>query len=190
MTTPDFILDLRKHIGHQRLWLTGTTAYVVDNEGRILLGQRADTKKWSLVMGIVEPGEQPADTVVREVKEETWVDCIPTDLVSVESDDHPIVYTNGDQVLYMDHLFFCKVQREGNSEPFVNDEESLKVGWFKTNELPDDLSEVSKKRMRLVQQYLSRTVLGDSRTLFTCTLAKPESKFNLKQWWKNLIHSN
>ena len=64
------------------------------------------------------------------------------------------------------------------------------MGWFKTNELPDDLSEVSKKRMRLVQQYLSRTVLGDSRTLFTCTLAKPESKFNLKQWWKNLIHSN
>ena len=41
MPTPDFVLDLRRAIGHAPLWLMGTTAVVV-REDSVLLGRRTD----------------------------------------------------------------------------------------------------------------------------------------------------
>ena len=69
MPTPEFVLELRKKIGHDLLWLNGVTGCVLDDRGRLLLGRRSDTGEWAMVYGINEPGEQPADTVVREIKE-------------------------------------------------------------------------------------------------------------------------
>ena len=71
MPTPDFILRLREKIGHDLLWLPGVTAVVLDDRNRVLLGRRADNGRWTLITGILEPGEQPAVGVVREVLEET-----------------------------------------------------------------------------------------------------------------------
>ena len=62
----------------------GVSGYVEDEQGRVLLGRRSDTGEWAMVYGINEPGEEPADTVAREVKEETGVDVVITDLVSVK----------------------------------------------------------------------------------------------------------
>ena len=66
MATPDFIRTLRASAGHQLLWLPGVTALVFDDEGRVLLNRRADTRKWSVLGGIPDPGEQPAACAVRE----------------------------------------------------------------------------------------------------------------------------
>jgi 8-oxo-dGTP pyrophosphatase MutT (NUDIX family) len=73
MPTPDFIRDIRATAGHQLLWLPGVSAVVFDDEGRVLLGQRADNHRWALISGIPDPGEQPAVAIVREVQEETGV---------------------------------------------------------------------------------------------------------------------
>ena len=67
MPTPEFILELRKKVGHDLLWLMGVSGYVEDEQGRVLLGRRSDTGEWAMVYGINEPGEEPADTVAREV---------------------------------------------------------------------------------------------------------------------------
>ena len=107
MPTPEFILELRKKVGHDLLWLMGVSGYVEDEQGRVLLGRRSDTGEWAMVYGINEPGEEPADTVAREVKEETGVDVIVTDLVSVKSSRRVLTYANGDNTMYMDHLFVC-----------------------------------------------------------------------------------
>lgn len=54
MPTPDFILELRERIGHMPLWLIGVTGYVRRDDGLVLLEQRTDNGKWTLVTGINE----------------------------------------------------------------------------------------------------------------------------------------
>ncbi|MGO1582440.1 MAG: NUDIX domain-containing protein, partial [Actinomycetaceae bacterium] len=72
MGTPDFIVELRRHVGHSLLWLTGATAVVVRGaDPEVLLVRRADDGRWTPVTGIVDPGEEVADAAVREVLEET-----------------------------------------------------------------------------------------------------------------------
>ncbi|MFI0926476.1 NUDIX hydrolase [Streptomyces sp. NPDC021012] len=134
MGTPDFIRELRETAGHQLLFLPGVSAVVLDDRGRVLLGKRADNGLWAIVGGIVDPGEQPADAVVREVHEETAVRCVPERIVLVETLRKPVVYPNGDICQYMDVTFRC---RTVGGEARVNDDESTEVGWFEVDELPE-----------------------------------------------------
>ncbi|MFT8703868.1 NUDIX domain-containing protein [Bifidobacterium aquikefiricola] len=170
MATPEFILKLRKKIGHDPLWLIGITAYVQSQDGRILLGRRSDTGEWALVYGINEPGEEPADTVVREVKEETGIDAVPTELASIKSSSRMLTYANGDQAQYMDLLFICTLKDGGNAEPYVGDEESLQIGWFSPNELPQPLAKTTVERLVYVQKFKNRSQVGNNAALFTHNL--------------------
>jgi 8-oxo-dGTP pyrophosphatase MutT (NUDIX family) len=143
MATPDFIRTLRASAGHQLLWLPGVTALVFDDEGRVLLNRRSDNGKWSLIGGIPDPGEQPAACAVREVYEETAVRCVAERIVLVQASD-PVRYDNGDVCQYMDTTFHC---RAVGGEARVNDDESLDVGWFSLDALPD-LSEFALFRIK------------------------------------------
>ncbi|ARE60273.1 NUDIX hydrolase [Bifidobacterium animalis] len=167
MSTPDFILELRKHIGHMPLWLIGITAYVTDGDGRVLLGRRLDTGEWALVYGINEPAEDPADTVAREVREETGVDVIPTDLVSVKASTRMVTYANGDQTQYLDLTYLCRLDPSGNTEPFVGDDENLGVGFFPLDQLPAPLAQSTVERMAYVREYLLNRAHGDAHAQFT-----------------------
>ncbi|MGW4428701.1 NUDIX hydrolase [Streptomyces tendae] len=143
MATPDFIRDLRASAGHQLLWLPGVTAVVFDDEGRVLLGRRSDNGRWALIGGIPEPGEQPAACAVREVEEETAVHCVVERLVLVQA-LNPVTYDNGDVCQFMDMTFRC---RAVGGEARVNDDESLEVGWFAVDALPD-IKEFGQNRVK------------------------------------------
>ena len=58
-------------------------AAVIDDDGRILLVQRADNQKWAMPGGAMDVGETPAEGVVREAFEETGVRCEVVALVGV-----------------------------------------------------------------------------------------------------------
>ncbi|MET9311364.1 NUDIX domain-containing protein [Kribbella sp. NPDC003505] len=133
MPTPKFILELRQKIGNDLLWLTGISGVVLNDRDEVLLVRRADNGRWSLVAGILEPGEQPAVGLVREIQEETAVEAVAERLVSVESLP-PSSYPNGDQVQFLDLCFRCRAVA---GEPRVNDDESLDVRWWPLNDLPD-----------------------------------------------------
>ncbi|MCK7624806.1 NUDIX domain-containing protein [Streptomyces sp. RS10V-4] len=143
MATPEFIRDLRTAIGTRLLWLPGVSAVVLDDAGRVLLGRRADSGRWSVIGGIPEPGEQPAETAVREVYEETAVQVVPECVVLVEAVE-PVRYPNGDRCQFMDVTLRC---RAVGGEARVNDEESLEVGWFSVDALPE-LDDFALTRVR------------------------------------------
>lgn len=132
MTTPKFILQLREKIGHDLLWLPGITAVVLDDNEQVLLVRRADNGRWSLPAGILEPGEEPAVAILREIHEETGIVAGVERLVSIEAIP-PSAYPNGDQVQYLDLCFRC---HPISGTPHVNDDESLEVGWFPLADLP------------------------------------------------------
>ncbi|MFG2466863.1 NUDIX domain-containing protein [Streptomyces canus] len=156
MATPDFIRTLRRSIGHDLLWLPGVSAVVLDDDGRVLLHRRSDTGKWSLIGGIPEPGEQPAACAVREVEEETGVHCVVEQVIVVQA-LKPVTYVNGDICQYMDISFRC---RAVGGEARVNDDESLEVGWFAVDALPE-LNEFGLQRIK--------QALTDAPTWFDAT---------------------
>ncbi|MFF8929798.1 NUDIX domain-containing protein [Streptomyces longwoodensis] len=143
MATPDFIRTLRASAGRQLLWLPGVTALVFDDDGRVLLNRRTDTRKWSVIGGIPEPGEQPAACAVREVLEETAVHCVVERVVLVQALT-PVTYENGDVCQFMDITLRC---RAVGGEARVNDDESLEVGWFAVDALPE-LNEFGLTRIK------------------------------------------
>ena len=146
MTTPDFVLELREHIGHAPLWLTGVTAVVLRGD-EVLLVRRADTLEWSPVTGIIDPGEEPADAAVREVREEADVVVKAVRLVWAHVLE-PITYDNGDAAQYLDLVFACNWL---NGDPAPADGENLEAAWWPLAELPP-LSESYERRIRLAAE--------------------------------------
>lgn len=132
MPVPEFLAKLREHVGHDLLPLVGVTAVVLDGDGRVLLHQRSDDGRWATPGGILEPGEQPAQAVVREVREETGVEIEVERLATVVSQE-PYTYPNGDQVQFLDLAFRC---RPVGGRIRIDDDESLDVAWFAPDELP------------------------------------------------------
>ncbi|WP_228001396.1 NUDIX hydrolase [Nocardia australiensis] len=133
MATPDFIRTVRADAGRQLLWLPGVSAVVFDDDGKVLLGRRADSGKWAIIAGMPEPGEQPAACAVREVYEETAVHCVAERIALVRALT-PHTYPNGDICQFMDITIRC---RAVGGEARVNDDESLEVAWFGISALPD-----------------------------------------------------
>jgi ADP-ribose pyrophosphatase YjhB (NUDIX family) len=131
MPIPEFIVELRRHVGHAPLWLLGVTAIVI-RDGQVLLVKRSDNHAWTPVTGIVEPGEDPADCAVREVFEEAGVHATARRLAWVHV-TRPIVHANGDHAQYLDHVF--RMDWTGG-EPFAADDESLEARWFRLSEMP------------------------------------------------------
>ena len=99
---------------------------------QILLVQRADSGAWTPVCGIVEPGERPDHTIVRESLEEAQVHVVVDRYLAVDVDD-PLTYPNGDQCQFLNHVFSC-CWVDGQAR--VGDDESSHVRWFDIDELP------------------------------------------------------
>jgi ADP-ribose pyrophosphatase YjhB (NUDIX family) len=73
------------------------TAIVANEQGAILLVHRTDNDLWALPGGAMDVGEYMADTVVREVKEETGIDVEVTGVVGIYTNpNHVMAYDDGE----------------------------------------------------------------------------------------------
>jgi len=147
MPIPEFVAALRSRIGTDLLWMPGVSGVVRDDDGRLLLGQRADSGQWAVISGILEPGEDPAVGLAREVLEETGVEVVVDALVAVTVTE-PVEYPNGDRSQYLDLAFLCRpVSAAAAAAAHVADDESLAVAWFSPDDLPDDVAASSRERI-------------------------------------------
>lgn len=156
MPVPEFVLRLRRHVGPELLWLPGATAVILDEADRVLLVRRTDNDRWALVSGIVEPGEEPARALAREVTEEVGLAVEVVALAYVDVTP-PVTYPNGDRAQYLDHTFLCRVI-SGNA--VVSDEEATDLGWFRLDALPEPMTATSRDRLAHALAYRADPASG------------------------------
>lgn len=137
MPVPEYIRRMRAKVGQDLIMVVGAAAVICDADGQILLQERADYRVWGIPGGIMEPGEDPAAAVIREVREETGLHVIPERIVGVYGgQDHLITYPNGDQVAVTSITFLCRVIG-GTLQ--VDRDESLALRWFPADNLPENI---------------------------------------------------
>jgi 8-oxo-dGTP pyrophosphatase MutT (NUDIX family) len=153
------VARLRSAIGHEPLWLPAVAMVVTNERDQVLLGLRSDLKVWALIAGILDPQEEPLRGALRELSEEAGIEAEPVAIVEVESSD-AVTYPNGDVSAYLSVLFWL---RHTGGVAHVADDESLDMGWFDLDDLPEPLAVSTRKRLAAFARFRRR---GDSRTLF------------------------
>lgn len=134
MPISDYLKQLRAHVGHALILMPATAAIVFDDVGRVLLQRRSDNGFWGLPGGTIDPNENAAESVVREVYEETGLKVTPERLVA--NIRHRNTYPNGDEIEVHVATFHCRKLR-GELEAL--DGESLELRYFAIEELPDSV---------------------------------------------------
>jgi ADP-ribose pyrophosphatase YjhB (NUDIX family) len=105
-------------------------AVVGNDAGQILLVQRADSGIWLYPTGWADIGYSPAEIAVKEVAEETGIDCEPVRLLSV-MDGQRLGFTRFGMYML---LFYC---RATGGDLRAHPLECADVGWFGEDELPE-----------------------------------------------------
>jgi len=104
---------------------------IVGNEsGEILLVQRGDSGLWLYPTGWADVGYSPAEVVVKEVHEETGIECEPVQLLAVIDGQRAGFSRFGMYLL----LFHCRATG-GSLVPHPL--ETQAVGWFGRDALPE-----------------------------------------------------
>ena len=71
---PNYIMDLRRLVGHRPLLMPAASVILEDGDGRVLLQLRADNGLWCYHGGAVELDEVVEDAARRELREETGLE--------------------------------------------------------------------------------------------------------------------
>jgi 8-oxo-dGTP pyrophosphatase MutT (NUDIX family) len=133
----DYVLQLRKHIGHSPLLLVGATILVVNESNQLLLLKRSDNGCWGTPGGSLEPGEMVESAAKRETLEETNLTVGEMTLFGVFSGPELFYkYPNGDEVF---NVIVAYLSHDWIGDVTLNDEHT-EWRWFAANEIPDDLS--------------------------------------------------
>ena len=143
----DYIMDLRKIVGHRPLLQVGASVIVEDEDNRILLQLRRDNHCWGYPGGSVELDEEVENAARRELFEETGLIAHDLELFGVFSGkDLHYIYPNGDEVSNIDIVFLCK-HYSGTLTPQKDEVDDLQ--FFSIETIPDNISPPVKKQIQL-----------------------------------------
>ena len=139
----DYIMGLRKLVGHRPLLQVGASVIVENEKGEVLLQKRADNHCWGYAGGSVELDEPVELAAARELFEETGLTALELELFGVFSGkDLHYVYPNGDEVSNVDIVYLCK-RYEGTLSCQADEVEELR--FFPADSLPENLSPPIRK---------------------------------------------
>ena len=147
--TVNYVRWLRSYVGHQRLLQLAASAFIRDDHGYVLLGRRADVMLWAPPSGVVQLGETPAGTIVREVQEETGLHIQVERLIGLYTGtDFEWTYPNGDQAQIISAFFACSVI---GGRLRVDNHEFVDLGYFK----PDAFPSLMPRYVRMLNDALA-----------------------------------
>lgn len=133
----NYIMDLRKIVGHRPLLQVGASVIVVDSDERILLQLRSDNHMWGYAGGSVELDEVVEEAAKRELYEETGLVAEELELLGVFSGiDMHYIYPNGDEVSNVDIVYVCK---KYSGELRCQEGEVDELKFFHQNEIPENI---------------------------------------------------
>jgi 8-oxo-dGTP pyrophosphatase MutT (NUDIX family) len=133
----EYILELRKLVGHRPLLMVGTATLIVDAAKRLLMMKRSDNGSWGLPGGGVELGEELKTAAARELREETGLVADQLDLFGIFSGPEFFYrYPNGDEVYGLMIVYLAHVW---HGDVCLNDEHT-EWGWFAAADIPADLN--------------------------------------------------
>jgi mutator protein MutT len=134
MSMSEYYRELRKKIGTQLIFCPSVVAIIRNERDQILFMQGANNNMWSPPAGGIEPGETPAQAVIREVWEETGLNVIPAQLLGVfGGKEFRHTYPNGHQVEYVNFIFRCEV-KSGTLQAI--DGEAADLRYFDPSAMP------------------------------------------------------
>jgi len=123
----------------------GVGAIIVDGEGRLFVSRRGPKAKnerglWEFPGGSVEFGEKLAQALAREMREEYGVEIAVGELLDVA--DH-ILPDEGQH--WVSPTFICAIAA---GEPSIRElEKCTEIGWFHPDEMPDDLTVITRENL-------------------------------------------
>ncbi len=136
----------------------GVGAIIVDAEGRLFPARRGPQAKnerglWEFPGGSVEFGERLAEALKREIREEYGVEISVGELLDVA--DH-ILPDEGQHWVSPSYLCTILAGTPEIREPG----KCTEIGWFLPDEVPDELSQVSRANLAHYRQWLARRDTG------------------------------
>ncbi|WP_410676728.1 NUDIX hydrolase [Amycolatopsis sp. cmx-4-68] len=121
------------------------SAFIQDNEGRILMIRRTDNDLYSIPGGQLELGETLSQAAVREVCEETGLNCTVIGIVGLYSNpNHVIAYDDGE----VRQEFSICFRAEVTGGELRTSNESKEVLWVSALKL-DEMNIHQSTRLRL-----------------------------------------
>ena len=110
MPISEHLANIRSLVGSRLLCLPSVTGIIRNSEGDVLLVRNSGVTEWTTPGGMIEPYDRPAESVVRELKEELNIDVKVKSLLGVFSGpEYHMLYPNGDEVVYTTAVFDCEI---------------------------------------------------------------------------------
>jgi mutator protein MutT len=133
----------------------GVGALIVDDQGRVFLARRGPQAKnerglWEFPGGSVEFGEPLALALRREMREEFAVEIEVGELLDVF--DHILPQESQH---WVSPTFLCKIV---SGSPVIQEpEKCTEIGWFEPDQVPSDLTSISRSNLTHYCAYLTRS---------------------------------
>ena len=134
----DYLKELRKKTNHMPLVLPHSVVVLFNEEGKVLLEERADDGYFDFPGGGIDLKESAEDAARRELKEETNLDADELELFKVYSGEIThYVYFNGDEIYGVDLIYLCY---KYHGEMIPQKEEVKSLRFVSINEMPEKMS--------------------------------------------------
>lgn len=133
MPMSPYVQRVRNRVGHDLLLLPGVTAVIRDGD-KFLLARQRDSELWSLIGGGIEPGEEPADAVEREVFEELGIRPAVDRIIGAYGGPELVnTYPNGDEVAYVTVAYECHLPSD--TQLVLEQDELIETAWMRADEI-------------------------------------------------------